>query len=85
MTEATNAGGVISDTLMGVYQYEADTQQFTVFARRYVREPLATVTVSMADSHKLMRAIDRIYKDAREGGISHACAAMDNLTEELMR
>lgn len=70
--------------VVATYEYDADTRQFTVLRRSYTRTPLATVTVSMEDSHLLMRAIDRIYADAREAGISHACCAIDNLTEQLM-
>ena len=83
MTDVTNAAGAMDSNIAPNYRYQADTEQFTVYDRTYLGRELATVNVSMADSHKLIKAIDTIYKKAREAGISHAVAKMENTLEDL--
>ncbi len=51
------------------WRYNADTSQLTVYQRHGSVSPLCTITVSIPDSHALMKAIDKMCDQARDSGI----------------
>ncbi len=68
---------------MQTYGYNADTEEFTVYDRTPRDNPLAVVKISMADSHKLMSAINRLLRDEKEDTLSLVSRSIDDAIDRL--